>query len=111
MAPSRTECFAAVLVLPLLTVSALNMLQMVLSFFVRPIYSFLFCMTVIAASIWVPNPVLLGNGAMVLRNGALFAGGLSPAAAGGIALLVILGCIPAGIWKFRNYDILYKGRG
>ena len=98
--------FLALLILPLLTISALNMLQMVLSFFVKPIYSFLFCMTVIVASIWGVTPVLLGNGTMVLRNGTFFVGGLSPVVSAVIALMVILCSIPAGVWKFQKYDVL-----
>lgn len=99
---------AALLILPLLTIASLNMLQMTLSFLIRPVYGFLICMAVLIVSVFLPSPCILGNGAMLLRSELFFIGDaqVSASASGMTALLTMLLCVPAGILKFKTFDIL-----
>lgn len=101
----------ALVVLPLLTISALNLLQMILSFWIKPIYSFLTCVTLLGVSVFVPSGFLLGNGAMLMRSSLFFEGEVSALHGGLTALAVIILCVPIGLLRFQKYDILPPSGG
>lgn len=102
------EEIIALVLLPLLTISALNILQMTLSFFMKPIYSFLICMAILVASVFSTCPILLGNGAMLLRSPLFFSEKtkVSVLLTGITELFVIISCISMGMLKFKTFDVL-----
>lgn len=108
---SAITAFEKVLVLaliPLTAIAAINMLQMTLSFLIRPVYGFLVCLSILVTEIFFPAAFLPGNGAMVLRSSILFPDGRQASAIPSaiINLLLIALCIPIGMKRFQNYDIL-----
>lgn len=91
---------------PIVTITALSMVEMTLSLFVKPVLSFLACLCIITLSIFVPKVWMLGNGAMAVRSVFVTRAGVSPLDSIGWACMIILACIFAGIGRFRRTDIL-----
>ena len=56
------------LLFPFLTVLSLSLLEMTLCLFVRPVYSFLAVISLMAVSVQIASPLVIGNGAMGIRN-------------------------------------------
>lgn len=87
-----------VVIMPYLTLAALNMLQMALSLAVKPILSFLVCVCLLVISLFYASPYFIGNGAMAARSGIVMEGLLPPlptalTCVGVMALSVIIGVI------------------
>ncbi len=94
------------LVAPLLTVMALNMLQMTLCVFTKPIVGFLASIGVLVLSVYIPSGLLLGNGAMTIRNSMVVESGVSCLLSIGVSLTVLFLCIIIGGRYFSSVDIL-----
>ena len=98
----------SLVILPVMTSVAVNLLQLCLGLFFDRIYCFLVSAVILFASTYFQTPLLIGNFAMVKRsvmyqeNGMDFTQGIIACAA-----LIILS-IGAGFWRIRKYDILKK---
>lgn len=103
---SGSSVFTVAVVLPLLTMAALNMLQMTLCLFLKPIFSFLSCVCLLIVSLFWCSPFSLGNGAMALRSSVMASNGINPAVCAVSCITVLLICVIVGIIKFQSYDIL-----
>lgn len=64
------------LVMPWLLVMAVGLLQMLLSLFIRPLYSYCVSVALLLASTYYLNPFLLGNYAMILRSNRVVTNGV-----------------------------------
>lgn len=95
-----------VVFMPLVTLMALNMLQMAVCLLVRPIIGFLISMAILVLSVYCNLPFVLGNGAMAIRNALLVPGGISPGFAALTSMAILLASAILGSWKFQNTDIL-----
>lgn len=91
---------------PIITVTALSMLEMTLSLFVKPVFSFLACLCILTLSLFVPEVWMLGNGAMAVRSAFVTRAGVSPLSSIVWGCIMILACIFTGLGKFRRVDIL-----
>lgn len=98
--------FIAVVLMPLVTLMALNMLQMAVCLLVRPIIGFLISMAILVFSVYCNLPFALGNGAMAIRSALLVPGGISPGFATLTSMAILLASAILGAWKFQNTDIL-----
>lgn len=98
--------FTIAVVLPFLTMAALNMLQMTLCLFLKPIFSFLSCVCLLITSLFWCSPFSLGNGAMTLRSSVMTDNGIKPLVSAVICLAVLFVCVIVGTMKFQSYDIL-----
>lgn len=94
------------IVSPFLTLAALNMIQMTLCLLIKPVYSFLLCMSALVLSIYWPSAFALGNGAMAVRSALSCADGISTSSQISIAVGAILVATAAGTIKFKRFDIL-----
>ena len=104
------QALLVAVVLPYLTIAALNMLQMSLSLVMKPIFSFLICICTAITSAFVSTPFLLGNGAMVVRNGNLVEGMLPPLTTALTCIGFIIISIIIGLVRFQRMDFLrYEG--
>lgn len=95
-------------VMPVLIGIALSLLQMTLSLWIKPIFSYMLSVLHLIASAYAMSPFLIGNYAMVLRSDAVIENGVN--AVNGIlfaAALCILS-VAAGWLIFRKYNILNK---
>ena len=103
---SSCQAILVGIVMPCATIMALNLLEMTLCLFVKPILSFLVCIGTLVLAIYIDNSFLLGNGAMTIRNIVI-----SPEASTiGMVLLstifTIIGCAILGSLRFSRMDIL-----
>ena len=104
-----TELSLEILVLPPLVMIAVNLMQMTLSLFVRPIYSYIITGVLLLASTYYQSPFLIGNYAMPIRSSRMVENGVNPIYgvlfSVGIAIISYL----VGLLYFKRYDILRKG--
>lgn len=104
------QALVAAVVLPLLTLMALNMLQMVLCLIVKPVFSFLICVCLLIISLFFNSPYVLGNGAIVSRSGILLERSLDPVATGLFCFAAITVIAVVGVVRFDCMDHLrYEG--
>lgn len=103
---SPLAALAASVLLPYLTVSALSLHQMTLCLVLRPILCFLLCEVVLLVSVYWSSPLILGNGAMGIRSGALTGGGVDPSLVCGECAALLLLCAVFGAWTFKRSDII-----
>lgn len=93
------------IVSPFLTLAALNILQMTLCIFVKPIISFLCCTGMLVFSVYVSNSFILGNGAMAIRLLEENGSGVAPAITIALAIIGIFACMVVGTMVFKKTDI------
>lgn len=96
------------MILPVMMMLALSMMQMTLSLIVRPIYSFMVTGTILMASAYWQNPLLIGNYGMALRSSNMVADGVNPAVGFWYALGILLISFVIGLLCFSRYDIIKK---
>lgn len=105
----RTWISVGMILLPILISVALNLLEMVLSLFMKPIFSFLVISVTLIASAYLFVPWMIGNYAMLLRYSWIVEDGFKYHEGFAIAgiMIVCLGVI--GHIRFKHYDVLSKG--
>lgn len=94
--------------LPCVTIMALNLLEMTLCLYVKPILSFLFCVGLLVLSVYCDDSFILGNGAMTIRNIVNRTESASVQMVFISTALIIIGCIILGMIRFIHMDILPK---
>lgn len=103
---TSTQVLIYCMILPMLSTSALNLLQMTLCLYVKPILSFITIMCILVISLFWHSPLALGNGAMLLRSALFFSGGIKPVSIAIAALSSIVICVFGGTLKFKKANIL-----
>ena len=98
--------FAFVVLLLFSAVAALDMLEMLLSLLIKPVYSFIVSVGLIAASAYASTPLLIGNYANPARFATIAADGLNERVGLMICLAVFVLSVSAGIFCFRRRNIL-----
>lgn len=108
IAPNNTLWPLTMLFLPILVSLGMNLFQMALSLFIKPMFSFFVTAFLMILSAYFTSPYLVGNYAMPLRYDVVMKGGVS-ANIGVIFLLVmVLGAVIGGSIRFHRYDILNR---
>ena len=92
--------------LPLISVMTLNIMEMTLCLLVKPIISFLICMSMLVLAVYCNSPYAIGNGAMTIRSALIVENGQNPVDTILFSTVVILFCIVAGTVRFKYMDIL-----
>lgn len=96
----------AMLVLPVFFSIGINLFQMTLSLFIKPIFSFLVIAFLMISSAYALSPYLVGNYAMPVRYDLVMQEGVSITVGFAVSLLLILVSVSIGIIRFHQYDIL-----
>lgn len=100
---------ALVLVLaPLFSSLAVCLLQMLLSFILRPVYSYMVIAILMISSAYCYTTVLPGNWSMLLRSDVFLVGGIPLESALILALLLAVASVLIGLFFFKQCDILEK---
>ena len=79
----------AALLLPMLVSAAINMLQMTMSLFIRPMFGFFAVAVLLLASAYLLSPLLIGNYAMAFRYDWMLKAGVSMEAGMRIAAILL----------------------
>lgn len=95
-----------VLFLPVLVSAAINMLQMMISLFMKPMFSFVAVAVLLLTSAYLLSPFLIGNYAMAFRYDWMLKVGVSVSAGKWISTVILLIAVLIGLMRFRLYDIL-----
>lgn len=96
----------AILVIPVLISLGINLLQMTLSLFVKPIFSFFLIAFLMISSAYFMSPYLIGNYAMPIRCGMVIKDGVGIAIGLAISSVLIIISVGVGMIRFHYYDIL-----
>ncbi len=104
-----TELTLEILMLPMLVMVAVNLTQMTLSLFIRPIYSYMVTGAFLLASTYYQSPFLIGNYAMPIRSSRMIENGVNPIYGILLSLGLIVISYLVGLLYFKRYDILRKG--
>ncbi|GAA2184411.1 hypothetical protein GCM10009785_32200 [Brooklawnia cerclae] len=94
------------LAVPVLLSLAMSTVQMVLALTLRPMLAFLLVVSYLAVSSLSRSKLLVGDFAMVARNGAFDTQGVKTAPMCAILAAVILVTIGVGLWSFNRRDLL-----
>lgn len=108
MTPDTAAWTFAMLFLPVLVSLELNLLQMTLSLFIKPMFSFLIIAFLMVSSAYFTSPALMGNYAMPMRYDAVITDGVNATAGIIISTVIALISIITGIIQFRHCDILNR---
>lgn len=103
-----TELSLLAYFVPILFSIALNMLQMAMSLFLKPIYSYILVLSILLSSAYLLRPYMIGNYGMILRQDWLISNGVSIHTGILILLAIMIGSTLAGLWKIYHLDILKK---
>lgn len=98
----------ALIGLPILTAIAISQLQMLVSLWLRPIFSFCVTAAVLVASAYYVSPFMIGNYAIPIRCDAVISNGVSPVTGVITLSVIIIVCIIVGGIAFKHYDIINK---
>lgn len=96
-----------VIILPFLTIATLNILQMTLSLYMKPVYSFLTCLTLLILATFYDSSFLLGTGAMLIRSATPQHQNIAQSVHMVIFMVALLFLLLfAGIMRIKQYDFL-----
>ncbi len=101
--------YFAIYGLPIITSIALSLMQMILSFILSPIYSFIITIAYSVISAYYCAPFLIGNFSMIMRNSALGLGSIDILSAVIICCIVSTASIVTGMIYINRLDIIKKG--
>lgn len=104
--PSALPLF--VVLLPVCVSAAINMLQMTLSLFLKPVFGFFVVAVLLLASAYLLSPLLIGNYAMAFRYDWMLKKGVSINVGYAVAAALFFLSVLCGLVRFRFYDILEK---
>ncbi|NCE98234.1 hypothetical protein [Emergencia sp. 1XD21-10] len=98
----------AMLFVPVFVSFGVSLAQMVLSLYLKPVFSFFGVALIMVSSAYCVSPYLIGNYAMTMRYEEVVISGVSQTTGLVLCLIMIFGCIVIGCWSFHRYDILNR---
>lgn len=93
---------------PILFSVSLNMLQMTISLFIKPIYSYILSLSILLSSAYLMKPYMIGNYAMMIRFRWIWEKGLMVETGILVSLVIIMASIVVGMIRIYHLDILPK---
>lgn len=96
-------------ILPPMAAIALGMVQMTLSLFMKPVFSYICSLVYLLASAYYTSPALLGNYAMVLRSEQVMENGVSPTV--GVLYATVLAVLSAAARLYAVQKAQYTRQG
>lgn len=97
-----------ILLLPIVISIGINLFQMTLSLFIKPLFSFLFVSLLLLLSAYFMSPFWIGNYAMLMRYDLVHTNGMVMHNGIIIALALMTLSIVIGLIGFRYYDIINR---
>lgn len=106
---SSGRIITAVIILPWLTSVTLCMLQMCVSIMAKPIYAYSMVIVILVASAYFKHPLLIGNGAMLMRNADFTPGGIGSMVTAAVDVVIIIAVSIGGYFYMKKCNILERG--
>lgn len=95
----------SVLLLPVLTSIALSVVQLLIEFLSKPIFSFIVTVCLLIASAYLYTPFLIGNFSIMLRSEYVIENGIKFTTGAIVTLTIIVLAIVLGVLRFKKKDI------
>jgi len=95
-----------ILLMPMFISIVLNLVQMTLGLFIKPLYSFGMMAVILLASAYFLNPFFIGNYAMPIRSEYVIENGLQATTGVMLSALIMTLAFLIGSFYFKRYDIL-----
>ena len=108
MVPDTTIWTFVMLLLPVAVSLGINLLQMTLSLFLRPMFGFFITAFLLISSAYFTSPYFVGNYAMPIRYDVVIAEGVCVNDGVIISAAVAIAAVIVGNIKFCHYDILNR---
>lgn len=96
------------IVLPVFISIGLNLFQMTLSLFMKPVFSFFVTLILVLSSSYLLSPYLIGNYAMAVRSNTIIQNGVDLYAGLILCVVLITLSVIVGMAKFHHFDVLNK---
>ena len=96
------------LFLPILISVSINLFQMTLSLFLKPMFSFFATALLLISSAYFTSPYLIGNYAMPVRYNFVITNGINVPLGAVISAILICAFVLIGVIRFHYYDILNR---
>lgn len=106
--PREFQDILLLLFLPFLMSLTINMVQLVLGLLCGVAFSFLVSLILLVGSAYYLNPVMLGNGGMLIRSSLINVAGLDPRLVILIYICIWVVALIFGMYWFQRKDILRK---
>lgn len=106
MAPDTTIWTLTMLLTPVFISMAINLLQMMVSLFIKPMLSFVVTAFLMISSAYFTSPYLIGNYAMPMRYDVVITDGVNASTGIMISAVLALAVVVIGSIRFHRYDIL-----
>lgn len=106
IAPGTTIWTFTILLSPVFVSVGINLLQMMVSLFIKPMFGFLVTAFLMISSAYFTSPYLIGNYAMPMRYDVVIIDGVSASAGILISAILALAVVVIGSIKFHRYDIM-----
>ena len=94
-----------IILLPVLVSLCISLLQMTLTLFFKPVFSFFVTAFLLISSSYFTSPYLIGNYAMSMRYDMVIKDGVCITAGLAVSFVLIIVSVGAGMIRFRRYDI------
>lgn len=106
MASNTTIWTFTMLFFPIFVSVRINLLQMMVALFIKPMFSFLITAFLMISSAYFTSPYLVGNYAMPMRYDVVITSGVSASIGMLISTILALTAVIIGSIRFHRYDIL-----
>lgn len=106
--PSTVNISWELFIMPLFVLETTTLFQLVLSLWIRPVFSFMCIVSLYICSAYFFSPFLIGNYAMPVRNTIICANGVSSVVGTIMCVLLSLFFVFVGLIRFCNFDFLVK---
>lgn len=105
---NSNQLILTVVLLPFLTSITITLVQILISFILKPLLSYICVFVFLAVSIYFYSPFLIGNFSVVCRNDIFKVDGINTYVAILVCMVIILFVLIFGKHYFKKYDILNK---
>lgn len=106
MTPDTTIWTFTMLLSPVFVSAGINLLQMMVALFIKPMFGFLVTAFMTITSAYFTSPYLIGNYAMPMRYDVVIIDGVSASTGILISAILSLAVVVVGSIRFHRYDIL-----
>lgn len=96
----------SILLMPLIVISTLNILQMLLCLFIKPMYGYLLIIGIVTFGIISDSPLAISRTGMVTFNNMYFENAYNEKIGLIICVLINIICVVTGTIYFKKYDII-----
>lgn len=105
---SRRDFFLVFLILPILTSCVISLTQLILSFFIKPILSYVFIVSIYVLPIYTVSPYLITNYSIPAHNRIFISEGINSGYAILVLIILLFFITVGGAYVVKNKDFIER---